>query len=202
MTRRQQHLLPELARGGFAVEKENRAAVRGARIVVLAVQPQQLVGLLEEIRPELAPKKHLVISIVSGARTTAILARIKKDVPVVRAMPNTAIAIRESMTCLASDGAPAEALETARSLFDAVGRTLVITEDLMIPRRPCAPAASRSSCARSAPPRRIEIGFHSDDALLMARRPPRARPRCCSKPSTTPEPQIDKVTTPRLRSRA
>lgn len=199
LTRRQPGLLAGVAREGFAVSGDNRAAVRGAAIVILAVQPQQLVGLLDEIRGDVEPKKHLVISIVSGVRSRDILDGMRRGVAVVRAMPNTAIAIRESMTCLATDSAPPEALAQARRIFDALGRTLVIAEDLMIP------ATALCACGiafflrsiRAASQGGIEIGFHSDEALLMAAQTAKGAASLLLQAEHHPEPEIDKVTTPR-----
>ncbi len=199
ITRRQEALLPALARDGFHALADNRDAVRRADVVIVAVQPQQLVSLLDEIRPVLSPRRHLLVSIVSGVRTRDILDRIQKRVPVVRAMPNTAIAIRESMTCLGSEAAPARAIEVARSIFDALGRTLVIHEDLMIP------ATALCACGvafflrsiRAASQGGIEIGFHSDEALLMAAQTARGAAALVLRAEHHPEPEIDKVTTPR-----
>jgi pyrroline-5-carboxylate reductase len=198
LTRRQSALLAPLASEGFATGEDNRAAVSGVDIVVLAVQPQQLAGLLDEVRDELT-KKQLVISVVSGARSSDILERIGKAVPVVRAMPNTAIAIGESMTCLAADTAPAEALETARRIFDTVGKTLVIGEELMIPATAlCACGiAFFLRCIRAASQGGIEIGFHSDEALLMAAQTAKGAASLLLQAEHHPESEIDKVTTPR-----
>jgi pyrroline-5-carboxylate reductase len=198
ITRRQIGAIAALARDGFATSDDNRATVRRARIVILAVQPQQLVGLLDEIRSDLT-RNHLVISIVSGARVSDILERVGKTVPVVRAMPNTAISIGESMTCLASDTAPAEALQTARRIFDTVGKTLVIGEELMIPATAlCACGiAFFLRCIRAASQGGIEIGFHSDEALLMAAQTAKGAASLLLQAEQHPESEIDKVTTPR-----
>lgn len=199
LTRRQAGSLAALAKEGFETATDNRGAVRAAEIVIVAVQPQQIVGLLDGIRGDLSPRRHLLISIVSGVRTKDILERVGKEVPTVRAMPNTAIAIRESMTCLASESAPAAALETARRIFDTVGKTLVISEDLMIP------ATALCACGiafflrsiRAASQGGIEIGFHSDEALLMAAQTAKGAASLLLQAEHHPEPEIDKVTTPR-----
>jgi pyrroline-5-carboxylate reductase len=133
LTRRHAAPRDALAAEGFHVSTDNRAAVRAASIVILAVQPGQVLDLVREIRSEVAPKRHLIVSVVSGVRCADLLAQLPEGAEVVRAMPNTAIAIRESMTCLAGDAASRAALERARRIFDTVGKTLVIPEDLMVP---------------------------------------------------------------------
>src|SRR6202008_1860801 len=89
---------------------------------------------------------------------------------VVRAMPNTAIAIGQSMTCLAAPPEHREALGRAKQLFDAVGSTLEIDEAMM------ESATALCACGvafflrsiRAASQGGIEIGFHPEQALVMA----------------------------------
>mgnify|MGYP003565933357 CR=1 FL=1 len=69
---------------GFKVEKQNTTAVNNSEIVLLAVEPQQLDTLLEEIGNELIPGKHTVISVVSGVPIRQISERINKEVDIVR----------------------------------------------------------------------------------------------------------------------
>jgi pyrroline-5-carboxylate reductase len=170
------------------------------------VLPQQLSQVLQEIGPHLSAEKHTVISLVSGAGIKEILKHLGKVVPVVRAMPNTAIAIRESMTCLAAmratgdnDPVAHKALGVARALFDAVGRTLIISEELMIP------ATALCACGiafflrsiRAASQGGIEIGFHPDEALLMAAQTAKGAASLLLGAESHPESEIDRVTTPR-----
>lgn len=199
LTRRDADRLEALADGGFRVTPDNRSAVDGARVVVLAVQPQQLGDLLEEIAPALDPDRHLLISVVSDVTIGDVQGRIGAPVQVVRAMPNTAIAIGESMTCLsAAEGADA-ALEEARELFDAVGETLEIREELMVS------ATALGACGiafflravRAASQGGIEIGFHPDEALRLAAQTARGAASLLREEGSHPESELDKVTTPR-----
>ncbi len=85
--------------------------------------------------PKLLPlvaDRRVVISVVTGVHTKRIARRIGGGVRVVRAMPNTAIAVRESMTCLASSDADNEGIDIAKAVFDTVGKTIVVAEDDMI----------------------------------------------------------------------
>ena len=133
LTRRQPKLRERLAHEGFVAQKDNRDAVRKARIVILAVRPQQLADLLMEISSAVSPARHLIISIVTGVSADEVAKALKKPVRVVRAMPNIAVETRESMTCIASSRVPAESLTEATALFDALGSTLIIDEELMVP---------------------------------------------------------------------
>ena len=103
VTRRRPDSLEDLAAEGFGVGINNLAAIERGGTVLIAVQPQQIANLLDEIRDELDPGRHKVISVVSGVTVAQLREMIPAPIPVVRAMPNTAVSIGESMTCLSAD---------------------------------------------------------------------------------------------------
>ena len=199
LTRRRIRLLDDMRDRGFRVVGDSREGIRLADVVIVAVEPQQVDAVLAEIAPDLVPGRHIVISIVTGVSIRQIVGRIGKDIAVVRAMPNTAIAVRESMTCLASNGASEEVLETAQSVFGTVGKTLVIDEEEMIA------ATALGACGiafflraiRAASQGGIEIGFHSEDALVIAAQTAKGAASLLLTAGEHPEHEIDKVTTPR-----
>ncbi len=198
LTRRKEGSLDELAAEGFRTGHDNPAAIRASGIVVIAVGPGQLDELLDEIAPEIANVKPVVISIVSGVG----IGRFRKDlgdgIPIIRAMPNTAIALGESMTCVAAESSSAPGLSDACDLFTIVGKTLVIEEDQM--------TAATALCAcgiafflraiRAASQGGIEIGFHSEEAYIMASQTARGAASLLLEAGNHPESEIDKVTTP------
>src|SRR6202012_772452 len=123
----------ELSRelGGVPVGTDNRAAVTKAEIVLLCVKPQVLGQLLDEIAPALDPGT-LVISIAASTTATFIQQKLGKNVPVVRAMPNTPAMVGAAMTAIcASPSARPEHLETTKHLFESVGRALIVDEKHM-----------------------------------------------------------------------
>lgn len=200
LTRRHAEPLADLTASGYQVQTDNRDAVRRARRVVLAVEPQQLDHLLTEIAPELDPDRHLIISVVTGAGIASIRRMVgQPGLDVVRAMPNTAISLGRSMTCLAANTRDAAAVDEAVSLFDAVGECLVIDEELM--------GAATALCAcgvafflravRAASQGGIEIGFHPEDALRLAAQTALGAASLVLEGSYHPEREIDRVTTPR-----
>ena len=84
----------------------------------MIVNPIQRNWILEK-KTRLAildPDSHIVISVVSGVTIRQILRHIDKRITFIRAMPNTAVAIRESMTCLASNGTNSKAIKIAKSI--------------------------------------------------------------------------------------
>lgn len=199
VTRREKGDLADLAAEGFLTGWDNLAAIESSRTIVAAVQPQQMVGLLDEIRDALDPARHRLISVASGVSIAQIAKLLRKPVPIVRAMPNTAIEIGESMTCLAAEEDAADALAEAVSLFDAVGRTLCVREEMMF--------AATALCAcgvafflrsvRAASQGGIEIGFHPEEALLLAAQTAKGAAGLVLRDGSHPESEIDRVTTPR-----
>lgn len=199
ITRRNPDKLTYFAEVGFRVGSDNREAVRESDIIVVAVQPQQVTDLLEEIRSEIDPARHHIISVVSGVSINQLREPLQTTAPIVRAMPNTAVSIGESMTCLCSQDGDEEALKEAQELFDLVGRTLIISEDMMVP------ATALCACGvafflraiRAASQGGIEIGFHPEEALLLAAQTAKGAAGLLLSQGRHPESEIDQVTTPR-----
>jgi pyrroline-5-carboxylate reductase len=199
ITRRNQELMKPFLEKGFSASPSNSDAVRETGIVIIAVTPQQLNSLLAEIKGSIDPGRHTVISIVSGATINQIREQLGGDVAVIRVMPNTAIAIQESMTCISADPKDHDKLEIAKKIFDVLGKSLVIEESLMVP------ATALCACGiafflraiRAASQGGIEIGFHAEDALLMASQTAKGAASLLLCMGDHPENEVDKVTTPR-----
>jgi pyrroline-5-carboxylate reductase len=116
---------------GVKTTLNNGLAVEQAEVVILGVKPQTMRELLEEIAPGVT-RNHLLISVAASVPTSFIEGIVNSEVPVVRAMPNTPCIIRAGMTALCAGRHAGEPhLQLARSLFDAVGRTLVLDEKHM-----------------------------------------------------------------------
>ncbi|OUJ76324.1 pyrroline-5-carboxylate reductase [Hymenobacter crusticola] len=199
LTRRNSAALATLAQEGYTTGSDNPAAVEQADILVLAVLPQQLNKVLEGIKPSIEPHKHLIISVISGVSCADIRQELGVEVPVVRAMPNTAISIGHSMTCVASDCASEEQLALVEALFDTVGSTIRINEELM------TSATALCACGiafflrsiRAASQGGTEIGFHAHDALKMAAQTAKGAADLLLQLASHPEQEIDKVTSPK-----
>lgn len=199
ITRRNISAITDFKEKGFRVIANNKEAVENSEVIIIAVQPQQVNELIEDIKESLNPKKHIVVSVVSGASIKAIKERIEKDIHVIRAMPNTAISIQESMTCISAESKSGSVLKIAEEIFNQLGKTLIIDEDLMIP------ATALAACGiafflraiRAASQGGIEIGFHSEEALLMASQTAKGAATLLLQGEEHPEKEVDKVTTPR-----
>jgi pyrroline-5-carboxylate reductase len=119
------------ALGDVEFSNRNTEAVAGAPIVLVCVKPQVLPQVLHEIAPALQPGT-LIISVVTGATLPFIQQQLGKEVAVVRAMPNTPAMVGAAMTAIATaNGTQNEQLETARKLFESVGRVAVVDEKHM-----------------------------------------------------------------------
>lgn len=199
LTRRKAHRLAEMKGEGFSVTPDNREAVRSAGMIFLTVEPQQINPLLNEIRGELDPRNHIVVSVVTGISIRQINHLIKKKMTIIRAMPNTAIAVQSSMTCLSSNGYNPGAIERVKEIFDTVGKTLIIDEEQM------NAATALGACGvafflravRASSQGGIEIGFHSKEALMIAAQTAKGAASLLLSNNNHPEREIDNVTTPK-----
>jgi pyrroline-5-carboxylate reductase len=200
LTRRNAAALAPLAEAGYHTSADNLAAIHEADIVVLAVLPQQLNKLLDEIAPGLNAARHLLISVISGVSCADIRRQTNLPLRVVRAMPNTAIGIGQSMTCVAGDTlATEEDFALVEELFNTVGVSIRINEELM--------TAATALCAcgvafflrsiRAASQGGTEIGFHAHDALKMAAQTAKGAADLLLQLGSHPEQEIDKVTSPK-----
>lgn len=123
----------EAIRKAYQIETlaDNREAVSKAQILLLAVKPQVMDAVLGELAPAVA-EDHLLLSIAAGIRTAFIEARFSRPTRVVRIMPNTPALVLAGATAIAPGRhTTAEDLQTARQIFEAVGRVVEIEEKLM-----------------------------------------------------------------------
>lgn len=199
LTRRHPERLEDFQKRGFSTTASNPQAVEDSEILILAVEPGQVNGLLQEIAPHLEPSRHTICSVVSGADISSILQVLGQEIAVIRAMPNTAIGIRESMTCLCAEDRQSKKAQLVENLFSALGHSLWIDEEQM------GPATALCACGtafflraiRAASQGGIEIGFHSEEALTMAAQTARGAAAILLSMQRHPEREIDRVTTPR-----
>ena len=116
---------------GVKAHTDNVKAVKDADLVLIVLKPQQVKGVLREVKKVL--RKDAVIISVAASVTIALIEReLGRPARVVRAMPNTPCLIRQGMTALAgSPHATADDVALARQIFTAMGRTVVVEEKHM-----------------------------------------------------------------------
>ncbi len=116
---------------GIGVLPANPELVKQVDVVILAVKPQIIAPVLREVAPAVTPKK-LVISLAAGVPTSTLRALLPKGVRLIRTMPNTPALVLEGATGIAkADGLQPGDLETAREIFEAVGKVVVLEEELL-----------------------------------------------------------------------
>lgn len=122
----------ELAgRHRIEVTTSNADAVAEAAIVVVAVKPQDIDALLEEIRDALRPE-HTVITVAAAITTAHIEERLPEGIPVVRAMPNAPSMVHEGMAGItAGRHATGEHLALAEDVLSHLGRVVRVSESAM-----------------------------------------------------------------------
>ncbi len=198
LTRRDTSKLAAFKEQGFTINSNNQEAILNANIIILAVLPQKIDTVLYEIAKTVT-KEQLVISLVSGVKVNQIQEKLSSEIPVLRAMPNTAIAIRESMTCIANNDQFKDRMEEVITLFELVGETIIINEEQM------TSATALCACGiafflraiRAASQGGNEIDFHASEALKMAAQTAKGAACLLIANQSHPEDEIDKVTSPK-----
>ena len=198
LTRRNISKLSNFKELGCEIATSNIDAVTDANIVILAVLPQKINEVLNELKGNIQ-ENQLIISLVSGVKVNNIQDILGSNMPIVRAMPNTAIAIRESMTCIATTNNWNNKLDEVEKLFKHVGETIVINEEQM------TSATALCACGiafflraiRAASQGGNEIDFHANEALKMAAQTAKGAASLLIANNSHPEDEIDRVTSPK-----
>lgn len=198
ITKRKISTLGSLMEAGVHVTDNNVKAVEEADLVILAVKPFQAADVLKGIAPVLTGNKILV-SVITGILIRDMEEVLVNPIPVFRAMPNTAIAIQESMTCISYTNATLKDIEYVSDLFSRLGRVVTIEEKLM------DAATVLGACGTAYAMRYIraniqggiEIGFDARTASLIAAQTVKGAAELLLQKGTHPEHEIDKVTTPK-----
>ncbi len=180
------------------ISTENKKAVRSSDVVIIAVQPNQLHDVLDEIKEVINPKTHTIISAVTGRKINEIESVLGSEVAVIRCMPNTAISVGQSMTCLSGNSNGNGNIELAKTIFNSLGETLCIEENLM--------QAATIICAsgiafwmrliRATAQGAVQLGFHAEEAQQLAMQTCLGAANLLIQSGSHPEQEIDKVTTP------
>lgn len=123
--------LARLAREwGVETTRDKARVMREGEVIILAVKPLDMPEVLREIAPY-AEARHLVLSVAAGVPLEVIENHLGR-VPAARVMPNTSTAVGASATAIAAGRwATPDHLDTAREIFDAVGRVVIVPEALL-----------------------------------------------------------------------
>jgi pyrroline-5-carboxylate reductase len=116
---------------GVTTTGNNLEVVKGSDIVIYAIKPQIMASILKETADCLDMSK-LAISIAAGVPLAAIESCLGKELRVVRVMPNIPASVKEGAAAIApGKHALKEDLKVAKAIFDSVGKSVIIEEELM-----------------------------------------------------------------------
>lgn len=205
VTRRNLDAIRDLAKMGINTLSDNALAIEDAEWIIFAVKPFQIQEIIKELLPKLDPNRHKLISVITGVHLTDLQEMTSSQVisqsnfTIFRAMPNTAIAIQESMTCLCSNTKNQEDIAFVNNIFTQLGESIFIEESLM------DAATVLGACGTAYAMRfiraniqgGIEIGFDAMTAALIASQTVKGAAQLLLSQKTHPEQEIDKVTTPK-----
>jgi pyrroline-5-carboxylate reductase len=198
VTRRKVEKLESFRLRGVHTSNDNAAATSFADIIILAVKPYNMENVVNEIHPYMQPDQILV-SLATAVTISDIHLWSSPETKIFRAMPNTATAVREAITCIASENGNDTEIKQIQALFSSIGESVVISEHLM------EGATVLGACGiayvlrfiRAMIQGGIEIGFDSQTATLIASHTVAGAARLLIENEQHPEAEIDKVTTPR-----
>lgn len=183
---------------GVTVTPDNRLAVQNSDILIFAVQPAQFESILENIK-DLLTDKHVLISTITGFKISRMEGIIGTDHYIIRSMPNTAISVGKSMTCICSNEKGKKRIDLAKAIFNRLGTSISIPEEKM----QAATVICASGIAfwmrliRATTQGAIQLGFDAKEAQEMAMQTCLGAASLLIESGSHPEQEIDKVTTPR-----
>ncbi len=180
------------------ITSDNAKAVKHSDILIFAVQPAHFESILKDIAPFLN-ENHIIISTITGFTISRIEAVVGQEQFIIRAMPNTAIAVGKSMTCLCSNENGKKRIKIAEAIFNRLGTSISIPESQM----QAATVICASGIAfwmrliRATTQAAIQLGFDAKEAQELAMHTCEGAANLLIKTGNHPEQEIDKVTTPK-----
>ena len=125
----QEHLEKLSKDFGIKTTNNNLEIVDNSDIVILAVKPNIVQAVIDEIKDVATDKDILIISIAAGVKIEKIESQLGSPMRVIRAMPNTPASIMEGVTAIcANSNAQSNDIENAKHLFECVGKIAHIDE--------------------------------------------------------------------------
>ena len=192
-------VLDNYKKQGFTVVADNQKAIENAGIVFLCVKPWVVEKVLGALRPALDPSRHVLVSIAAGVSLETLSSYIP-GIPLMRAIPNTAMAVKSSMTALVpASWCESAHIEQVKNVFDNVGLTLLMSEDELNAATVLASCGTAFALRyiRAAMQGGVQIGLRADVARDMVAQTLLGAAQIILENDSHPEVEIDKVTTPK-----
>jgi pyrroline-5-carboxylate reductase len=179
---------------------DNLMACRNADVIILAVKPWLVEDVLRSIKGVIEYKKQIIVSVIAGISFEQLSKSFEQEeIPVLfRVIPNTAIAVCESMTIVSACGANKEQTDMILNVFDELGQAILVEERLV------SAGTALASCGiafamryiRAAMEGGIELGLYPKDARDIVLQTVKGAAGLLQANGNHPEVEIDKVTTP------
>ncbi|RJQ76209.1 MAG: pyrroline-5-carboxylate reductase [Desulfobacteraceae bacterium] len=119
-------------RCGVHISGDNREVIRKSALVIYAVKPQVMAGVLKETVPGLDRSK-VIVSIAAGVPLSAIAVLSDERLRLIRAMPNVCVSVKAGATAIAPGAhARAEDLDLAQAVFNSVGRCVLVQSEHLL----------------------------------------------------------------------
>jgi len=116
---------------GVVAAKDNREVASSADILFLAVKPNVLYTVIDEIKNEVS-EKTIIVSIVAGQSIEKIGEAFGKKVKVIRVMPNTPALVGEGMSALCkNDDMEDTDMKAVLDIFGGIGKAEEVSEYMM-----------------------------------------------------------------------
>ena len=185
-------------------ELQDFDSVEKADIVILAVKPWLINDTILDIKFKMNYSKQILISIAAGVTIEDMKKALVKNMdeytlPVLfRAIPNTAMAVKQSMTLISSNNASSEQEKLILSIFEELGSAVIVDESKL------GAGTALASCGiaylfryvRAAMLAGVEMGFYPKDAQDIIVNTMLGAAELLKTNGENPEVEIDKVTTP------
>lgn len=183
------------------ITQSNVEAVRGADLVLLAVKPWKMEEVACELKPVLDYRTQMVASVAGGVGLADLSALFRHNdmlPPLFYVMPNTAVAVRQSMTFVAVQGASEEQTAAVVDLFRLLGEAMLVEERLMDGGMALASCgiAFAMRYIRAAMEGGVELGFYPNEAKQIVMQTLSGAVELLRSTGNHPEAEIDRVTTP------
>lgn len=179
------------------ITSDNLLAVKESDVLIFALQPRHIDKVLESVASSIN-ENHVVMSVAAGFEISKIEHIIGRDKNIIRVMPNTAISIGKSMTCLAANEKGESTMDLAKKIFNQLGTTMVIPEDqIQAATVICASGiAFWMRLVRATTQGAIQLGFEAQEAHELAVQTCYGSASLLIESGRHPEQEIDRVTTP------
>ena len=191
--------LAPFAEKGINTMQNNVEAVKNAELILFCVKPYLISNVIEEILPALS-KDTVLVSLAAGIDFTQLYCYISfSSQPLFRAIPNTAMSVCQSMTCIAASAHATESQrDTVINLFSRVGKVLLINESLIDAATVLASCGTAFALRylRAATNAGTETGFRPDVAQELITQTMLGAAVLIAESGNNPEAEIDRVTTP------